>query len=370
MPFNVAIFWNMKKKNVLFALICFLILAAGVFVVCENSKAAENALVSFGLKAPKPMTADAVPYIQKLRDEIPVIGIERSKKKENREIWKVSKGVSFPNYLVRAQNHLKKFGGKVLYMEELSKDRQQVVDFDFVAPFGDTFRVELRMGESFGGNTSKLAVGFYAGSELPKFVEDLNKLNYPYSMLISPSAKAFFESSLSRLKAYSPVIWLPMESRSDIPGQFKSEAIKIHHSEPEIQEIVSDAMKKIPNASGIATRWGDRAVEQETLFRPIFSILKERDMWFMDLTGNRYSKTDGLCEKMQINCRTESPFNPNRMTQSVYVKNTLTAAQRTGKAILLLPLSNGSFKAIEGLKDSAEVQGTEIVELSGIFQPE
>lgn len=361
----------MKNKNVIIALLCFLIVIAGVFVAWQNGEALSNTLVATGILKATPRTADAEPYMEKLRNEIPVIKVLPKKKKEGREIWKVGRGVSLPNYLLRAQKHLNQFGGKVLYMEEFTRQNGNAsANFDFTVPFGDTFKVELQVADSFSDNTSRLAVGFYASSKLSKYIEELNKLSYPYSMLITPAERASIEADLKRLENYTPVIWLPMEDKILQSRALSKSTIRIHLSDAEIRELVSDAISSIPNAQGIASRQGSRAVEQKALLRAVLGPLKEKNLWFMDLSSNRYSKTLEVCENMDVRCRAESPLDVSRMTHAIYVSKILKSAQRSGNAILLLPLSKESFKAIENLKDETFSQGTEIVPLSQIFQIE
>lgn len=361
----------MKNKNVIIALLCFLIVIAGAFVAWQNEEALSNTLTATGLLEAAPKTADAEPYMEKLRNEIPVLKVLPKKKKEARDVWQVGRGISMPNYLLRAQKHLNQFGGKVLYMEEFTRQNGNAsANFDFTVPFGDTFRVELQVADSFNDKTSRLAVGFYASQKLSKYVEDLNKLSYPYSMLITPAEKPSIKDDLGRLQNYTPVIWIPMEDKVLQSKSLSKSTIRIHLSDAEIRELISDAMSSLPNAQGVATRQGSRAVEQKALLRAVMGPLKEKNFWFMDLSSNRYSKTLEVCESMDIKCRAESPLDVSRMTHAIYVSKVLKAALRSGKAILLLPLSKESFTAIENLKDEALSQGTEIVPMSQIFQTE
>lgn len=360
----------MKKKNLILVTICAMIVLLGVFFVLTNRNALDNTLIATGLKEAKPILGDADPYMKKLLQEIPVIQVMPKKKKNPREIWKVGRGVSYPNYLLRAQKHLEKFGGKVLSMEEIESRTGTVVDFDFVAPFGDTFYVELQVADSFYNNTSRLAVAFYASKELAGFSKELNQLKYPYSLLITPSELSTMKSGLKSLDHYESVIWLPMEDKKLRSKNFSKSMIFIHQSKTDIQDLVNDAIKKIPHVQGVATRFGSRAVEQQALLRALFKPLKDQGLWFMDLTGNRYSRTEDVCDEIHLNCLIESPFDPSRMTHAVYVSKVLKAARRSGKAILILPLSDATFKAIENLESEATAQGSEFVSLSSIFQNE
>lgn len=360
----------MKKKNFLIVLLCLVIVILGIISVLLNRQAFENTLIATGLKEATPILANADPYLEKLLHEIPVLQVMPKKKKAKRDIWKVGRGISFPNYLLRAQKHLVKNGGKILAMEELENSKGSVATMDFIAPFGDTFYVELQMADSFHNNTSRLAVAFYAEKNLAGFTTQLNHLNYPYSLLITPADLPTLSSGLKSLNSYESVIWLPMESKGYLPKSVAKSSILIHLSEKEIQNVVNDAIEKIPNAIGVATRFSDRAVELSTLLKAVFLPLKAQNLWFMDLTANRYSKTQEVCEEISLNCHIESPFNPARMTHEIYTENVLRLARRSGKAILILPLSNATFKAIENLEADALAQGTEFVSLSNIFQKE
>lgn len=361
----------MKNRNVVIALICIPILVAGALVAWREKDALSHTLVAVGIKESRPEIADAKPYMEKLRGEIPVFKVLPKRKKDGREIWKVGRGISLPNYLLRAQRHLNKSGGEVLYMEEsLDKNGNPVANFDFAVPFGDTFRVELQIADSFNDNTSRLAVGFYASEKLSKYIDNLNRLAFPYSLLITPAEKASYDDALGKLQNFAPVIWLPMEDKKLQSRSLSKSTVRIHLSDAEIREIVSDAIRQMPDARGVATRQGSRAVEQKALLRAVLGPLKEQGLWFMDLTANRYSKSMEACESMNVKCRTVYPLDLSRMTHAIYVSKILKAAQRSGKAILLLPLSGNSFEAIEDLKDEALAQGTEIVDLSHLFQNE
>lgn len=361
----------MKNRNVVIVLICIPILVAGALVAWRERDALFHTLAAVGLKESRLESADAKPYMEKLRGEVPVFKVLPKRKRDGREIWKVGRGISLPNYLLRAQKFLDKSSGKVLYMEEsLDKNGNPTATFDFAVPFGDTFHVEIQIADSFNDNTSRLAVGFYASEKLSKYIEDLNRLTYPYSLLITPAEKASYKAALGKLQNFTSVVWLPMEDKKLQSKTLSKSTVRIHLSDAEIRELVSDAMHQIPNARGVATRQGSRAVEQKALLRAVLGPLKEQGLWFMDLTANRYSKSAEVCEAMEMKCRTESPLDLSRMTHAIYVSNVLKAAQRSGKAILLLPLDGKSFEAIKDLKDEALAQGTEIVDLSHLFQNE
>lgn len=358
----------MKKRTSAIIFIYAVIFLAGLGTVLMHRAAFKNVLVAVGLEEAQVVSANPDPYIKRLQSEFPVLKIRPKKKKDRREIWFLGKGVSFPNYLLRAQRHLENEGGKVLKMEEVRNRNNSVsVLFDFVAPFADTFRVELQTDETFLDSTSSLAIGFFAGPNLEQFAPILNKLTYPYSLLITPSEKEKLKFGLRTLSGYETVLWIPMESKSKLPKEIKS-VVYIHLSKSEIQEIMTKAFADFPEASGVASRFGDRAVEQKALLNAMFLPMQDRNLWFLDLSDNRYSKSDEACQEIGLECLTPAVFNPNRMTHEVYVSNALKRARRSGSGIVLLPLSTATFNALENIEAVADSQGTKIVTLSRIFQ--
>lgn len=358
----------MKKIFAIFST-CLLSILLGVLLVLTHKDAVDNTFVAFGFQKESFPQADTVPYLQKLQGEIPVLKV-LPKKNGHREIWKVGQGVSLPNYLLRAQKHLNRYGGKVLYMEE--RPSASGVDFallDFEAPFGDTFQVAIQVADSFYDNTSQLAVGFSAGENWKNLLPRLQKLKYPYSLLLTPGEKSGKRMPKPE-KVQNPVLWLPMEDKR---LQFKKQSksmIFVHQSDSEIQEQMESLLEELPGVEGVASKWGSRAVEQQALLRAVFAPLKQKGLWFLDLTGNRYSKAVEVCKEMNLKCRAISPFDPAHQTHANYVENILKLTKRSGNGILILPLSEASLKAVEDLEQQANAQGTEIVNLSRILKSE
>ncbi|MDR1760797.1 MAG: divergent polysaccharide deacetylase family protein [Fibrobacter sp.] len=310
---------------------------------------------------------DTTPYLQKLTEEIPVIKIHPARK-NRKEIWMLGKGISLPNYLLRAQNHLNKFQGKVLRMEEIFPNREaQAAAFDFLTPEGDTMQVELHISDSFLDSASKIAILFQADSLNIPLLSRLETLDYPYALLITPfdTGKTLF-SDLDRLQNKELVAWLPMESHSLQANRFSNKTISIHHTEQDIKETIQQAHAKMPSAIGAATRMGERAVEHPQLLNAVFKALRSERWWFMDLTESRTSKVNETCQNFSFRCPEASIYNTQK-TLDQFIDGELRTASRTGSVILVLPLHEKSLNALADIKTKASARGTEIVKLSNII---
>jgi hypothetical protein len=310
---------------------------------------------------------DTLPYIEQLKNSIPVIKVISSKKIQ-RDVWMVGKGISLPNYLLRAQKHLDAHQGKVLRMEELSRPgTRPAVNFDFIVPVGDTVKVELRISDTFLDSASQIAVAFTVDSLSLSLLNSLNNLSIPYALLVTPfqAAPSLFYD-LDRLKHKELILWLSMESYSLQENRLAQDAIFIHHTEQEIDQTVKKAFKLMPKANGVATRLGQRAVEHRNLLNALFKPLSEKKYWFLDLTQNRYSKVPEACKKFNMTCKQIAPYT-TKVSLEKYISDGLWSATRTGNAILVLPLTEESLDAVKNLKERTSAQGTEIVPLSNVI---
>lgn len=310
---------------------------------------------------------DTLPYLQKLTQEIPVLQIHPAKR-NRKEIWMLGKGISLPNYLLRAQKHLTAHHGEILKMEEIfPRNGASAAALDFRTPAGDTLQIELHISDSFLDSASKISILFQVDSLSIPLLSMLSNLDYPYALLVTPfdSTKSLFYD-IDRLQNKEVVIWLPMESNSLQANRFSKKTVSIHHTEQEIKETIEQAYLRMPGAIGVASRMGERAVEHINLLNAVFKSLSARRLWFMDLTQSRYSKVEETCKNYPIRCFRVSPYTP-QTTLEVYVDNRLWTAARTGNAVIVLPLNDKSFNALTNIKTKASARGTEIVKLSTII---
>ena len=140
-------------------------------------------------------------------------------------------------------------------------------------------------------------------------------------------------------------------------------SILIHHSEKEIRKLVDDVAHILPNVVGIASRMGERAVEHKPLLQALIRSLGERNLWFLDLTQSRFSRSLEVCNELKVPCRM-SQIMPTGKKSSEYLQAALALALRTGNSSAILPLNEDNIEAVRAIIPLAEAQGTEIVKLT------
>lgn len=310
---------------------------------------------------------DTLSFLEHLKKELQVLSTSYSKRKK-KEIWTLGKGQTIIMYLLEAQNYIQSKGGSILYMEELFDNNTvfQSATLDFLNPDGDTVNLELQISENvFRSNASMLAVAFQVTDITPEQIVELNKLDYPFTLLINPFSQADgFKADINRVKNKELFLWLYMESNKINKRHNKYRPIRIHHTEEQIEEIINDAMQAFPSAKGIATHFGEQAVEHKQLLQATFKPAEKNRLQFIDLSLNKMSKVMETCKEYKISCKVSQPYNPDNSTLADYVSQKLKDARKNGIAALVLPLTSEGMDKAESLQKKAQAQGTSIINLS------
>ncbi|MCF0216055.1 MAG: divergent polysaccharide deacetylase family protein [Fibrobacteraceae bacterium] len=316
---------------------------------------------------------DTVPLKDKLQEEMKVIKSNYSKRKQ-RDVWTLGKGNTIITYLLQAQKFIEKNNGSILYMEELFNipDVFQAADMDALDKNGDTLKVQFQISENiFKDNASLLSIAFQVSSLTPERVEALKSYPFPYTLLISPfgMANGFYDDLNKILKGNEKkrevVLWMAMESNKLNSRHNKYRPLRIHHSEEEIEETITEALRLLPSAKGIATRYAEQAVTHRKLLQAVLKPAQDKSLWFMDLSNNKLSRVPETCEEFpNVTCRLYAPYNPDNSTLDDYVSRRLKAARRSGTAIMILPLDEKTIQKMDDIQKKAEAQSTNIKNLS------
>jgi polysaccharide deacetylase 2 family uncharacterized protein YibQ len=282
------------------------------------------------------------------------------------EEWTLPNGISLPNYALKAMRLIQSYGALLLSLEEQERRGAKTPIKILRLEFADSlehYDLALRVADStYVPGSSKLAVVFQVSHLTDNLAERLNKLGYPVTLLVMPfdTSQSLF-AALDQVKQKEVVAWIPMqaETYTNDPARW---TIKIQDRAERVQGILAEALRRLPEAKGIATRSGGKVVKQEGMMDNIVGMAKSKRLYFMDLTGERkLSRVQASCQKKDALCLT---LPPNQRAVQEYLKRSLGTARRHGSALVLLPLKNSSLDALAGLRAEAEKQGTEMVSVS------
>lgn len=316
---------------------------------------------------------DTVPYFKYLEADLGVLETKRVRKADGRKIWILGKGRTIVDYLLQTKRHVEKYGGSVFFMEELARgSASEAAAVDFVDARGDTVLLELWVSkESYRKGNSKLAVVFQGTDLSAEGVAKLDKLPYAHTVLVPPwkivnkQIVAQETGELAENPLRSLVAWLYMESTK--VNASSARAIRIHHTEDDIKAIVKQAFEVVPAAQGVATRFGEQAVEHKNLLKAVLKNLQEREAYFVDLTGTTPSETKNVCAELELDCLILDAYNPDTKTVEDYVTMKVHEATKRGNAALVLPMTKATWAAIADLEERTESRGIEITTLQSLI---
>ncbi|WP_298768697.1 divergent polysaccharide deacetylase family protein [uncultured Fibrobacter sp.] len=364
-----------KMKHIL-AIIIVLIVLVGGFVFLFPKMAELQGLSDASRKTSNVSDTlaiqDTIPDTLSFKDRMKIflqpLQVNFSKRKK-REIWTMGGGQTIITYLLQAQRFISKSNGKVLYMEEIynvDPSVFQAAKLDLLDNHGDSLKIEIQVSRNeYRPGASLLAVAFQVTNLTPELIVGLNKLNFPYDLLVPPfGSQDDFFTDLDKVKNKEVVLWITMESTKLNKGHNKLRPLRIHHTEEQIETVINDAFKILPYAKGIASRYGEQAVEHRQLLQAILKPTQQHDLWFMDISMNKLSIVPQTCKDMDMVCKSANPYNPDNSSLSDYTSAKLREAKRNGISVMILPLSQSALDKIEDLPEKTKQQGTTLINLS------
>ncbi len=116
-----------------------------------------------------------------------------------------------------------------------------------------------------------------------RLTEEILEIGKSLSLSILPSLPYSRESAeLAQENGFEVMLHLPMEPKEEIGNPLEEETIMTYMSEEEIEDIVWDALEKVPFAKGVNNHMGSKATEDERVMETILKLLAEKGFFFID----------------------------------------------------------------------------------------
>lgn len=368
----------MRKSNHILAIIIVLtvLIGGGVFALPklaelqgksekDTTETADSSAVE-NIEELETAEEEPLTFEEKMQQDLQTLKTEYSRR-HKRYIWTLGRGKTIIVYLLHAQRFVQKNGGQILRMEEIhDRTAFQTAQMDILKPDQDSLRLELQVSESiFRNDASMLALAFEVKTITPEMIVALNKLDFPYDLLIQPfgMSQGFFPD-LDKVKNKELVLWISMESTKLDKSHNKLRPLRIHHTEEQIELVINDAKKLVPSAVGIVSRFGEQAVEHKQLLQAILNPAEKNKLWFIDATSNKLSKVPSVCKDLSIQCKSASPYNPDNSSLADYMKIKMRESTKKGLSVMIIPLTLDNIEKVSDLSTRAKNQGTSLVNLS------
>lgn len=213
---------------------------------------------------------------------------------------------------------------------------------------GQHIKLRASLGSVSMAGSAKLALVFIALDSIKETeLAALESASWDKSLVVNAYSSSETLKKLRFTSARNEVlIELPMEPSTYPYLDPGKHALFIHHTQEEVDKILTEGFDSLPKATGFVSKYGDRAIENGPLLEKLFKYTSEKSLVFLDLTGSQRSLSRQSAAAQGAHSRTVQPF---RNLPHVDLELALKAlqAQKTGEAILVLPYSPSAFHMIE-----------------------
>ena len=240
---------------------------------------------------------------------------------------------------------------------------------------GQRIKLRASLGVAVMAGSAKLAIVFTGLDSLTETrAAELEAAPWEKTLVVDPYAANPALRKLRFTDARNEIlIELPMEPASYPYLDPGKHALFIHHGKDDVERILAEARDSLPKAAGFASRYGDRAIENQPLLEKLFQFTSSRGLLFMDLTGSQRSLARQTAMAQGARSRTVAVFKDSvNLEEELARKSAL--AQKTGEAVFVLRYSPTAFRnlslALEAHTGLFNEVGLELATVSSLAVPD
>jgi len=236
---------------------------------------------------------------------------------------------------------------------------------------GDTLHLYATLGKAARPGSARLALVFNRLDSVSLLDADrLKNLPIAVNLIVNPYNQNPALMALGRPDDNLEVLLeQPMEPVAYPfinPGK---QALYIHFNDLQVRQTVEAGLNLLPTAKGLATRFGDRAIENRPLLRRLFAVTGPRHLQVLDLTGSPRSLCRDVAAETGAPCRSATVFSDSNAIEMELARKTVLAG-KTGEAIWVISFAHSSLPkllaAIALHEPEFEAIGLQFVPLSSL----
>ncbi len=288
--------------------------------------------------------------------------------------WEIifPKGKPIHEYALAIEKTCARSGIKVLRGSEL-RPSNQGVEYHLESE-GHAIKLRASLGKVFMAGSARLAIVFTRLDSLKETqLAALEDAPWEKTLIVDPYAGNPVLKKVRYTRPRNEVLAeLRMEPSSYPyldPGR---KALYIHLGEEEVEKLVAEALDSLPGARGFASKYGDRAIENQPLLEKLFRQTVARNLIFLDLTGSPRSLTRGVAGGLGARYRI-SQVDKDSLGVAEELAGRAAVAQKTGEAVWVIAYSPEAFRGLEQAIAENESRmaetGLELVTLSRLSAP-
>lgn len=270
--------------------------------------------------------------------------------------WEIifPKGKPIHEYALAIEQTCGRAGIRVLKGVEL-RPSNQGVEYHLESE-GNRIKLRASLGKAFMAGSARLAIVFTQLDSLKEIqLAALEGAKWEKTLVVNPHGG---NPVLKKIRFTHPrnevLAELPMEPTSYPYVDPGKKALFIHLGEKEVESLLAEALDSLPKARGFASKYGDRAIENQPLLEKLFRYTASKRLLFLDLTGSPRSLTRAVAGGLGARYRT-SLVDKDSLGVGAELAGRAALAQKTGEALWVIAYSPTAFRLLEqALADNEE----------------
>lgn len=238
-----------------------------------------------------------------------------------------------------------------------------------LALHSDTLKVVASLGQEAMAGSARLAL-VLTGLDSITLADAalIQSFEFACNVAIDPfnpnPALQALKAGLGRVTVLLDLPMEPMAYPYINPGKH---ALYLHFNDADVKRLLDEGLGLLPNAQGIVTRYGDRAIENRPLLKRLYAYLTPRRLPLLDLTGSPRSLAREVAgENGALSQRA------HLLTDSLEVEmdfaRKVSQAVKSGEAVMALQYSRMAFqklsRSLADRESEFESMGLALVPLS------
>ncbi|MFQ5428162.1 MAG: divergent polysaccharide deacetylase family protein [Thermodesulfobacteriota bacterium] len=212
--------------------------------------------------------------------------------------------------------------------------------------------------DDMGGNLSSL--------------KEILSLELPITISVLPRLKHSREvSRIAAMSGRDVLLHLPMEPKNRVVNHPGPGVVLTEMAEPLIRKTVMEDLEFVPEAIGTNNHMGSRFTEDEPAMRKVFTILKERGLFFVDSRTTSASIGTRLATETGIPHATRDVFLDNErdvLYIDGQIKTLVNIARKRGTAIGIGHPYPETLAALKKVLPLLKEEGIEVVPVSELLK--
>ena len=349
----IEIFGMLLKKNytrailIVMTLICMIIVTGHIVpeqMGFETTDLLEKYPTTLEQETPAAIIAlDRESVLKKLRKGLEVLKVKQARNKVN---WYMSKGIDLIEYETILQKNIKDLECTV-YAREIRNSLVNKIKNEILCENNVQLDLTLHYSKYYSKNLFHLTLLFNVNKNISiKSLHLLDSLKLPICFMINPFTEdTEIKADLKKLNyPHEVLLNLEMESNQYPYIKPRSRAVYIHQTTEQINSLISDAFQVFPNAIGISTMNGTRAIANNYVLQTMGKYLTNKNMTIVDLTRVDNHNLGEVCNEHRIRCyklkHLKGDMTPQRLEKLI------TMTKKMGVHILSLDLNESNLNLL------------------------